>query len=122
MTPGRWTSFLIPMTALWVATPLPAQERWAAKSPPQPAPSRTASQLAPTSPVTPADGDFLVHNFRFNSVEVLPELKLHYATLGASARDAQGRVTNAVLILHGTGGSGRQFLSPQFAGVLPNML
>jgi homoserine O-acetyltransferase len=66
----------------------------------------------------PAEGDFLVHDFRFKSGESLPELRLHYATLGKPARDAQGRVTNAVLILHGTGGSGRQFLQPQFAGVL----
>ena len=42
----------------------------------------------------------------------------HYATLGKPAWDAQGRVTNAVLILHGTGGSGEQFLQPQFAGEL----
>lgn len=66
----------------------------------------------------PAEGDFLVRDFRFKSGESLPELRLHYATLGKPARDAQGRVTNAVLILHGTGGSGRQFLQPQFAGVL----
>jgi homoserine O-acetyltransferase len=48
----------------------------------------------------------------------LPELRLHYMTLGQPARDAAGRVNNAVLLLHGTGGSGRQFLQPQFAGVL----
>jgi homoserine O-acetyltransferase len=66
----------------------------------------------------PAEGDFLVRDFRFKSGESLPELRLHYTTLGKPARDAQGRVTNAVLILHGTGGSGRQFLQPQFAGGL----
>ncbi|MHB8656165.1 MAG: alpha/beta fold hydrolase [Terriglobia bacterium] len=64
------------------------------------------------------EGDFIVHNFRFKSGETLPELRLHYLTLGKPARNAQGRLTNAVLILHGTGGSGRQFLLPQFAGVL----
>ena len=48
----------------------------------------------------------------------LPELRMHYMTLGKPVRDANGRVTNAVLILHGTGGSGRQFLAPQFADVL----
>jgi len=64
------------------------------------------------------EGDFIVHDFRFKSGETLPELRLHYLTLGKPARNAQGRVTNAVLILHGTGGSGRQFLLPQFAGVL----
>ncbi|TMB85962.1 MAG: alpha/beta fold hydrolase [Chloroflexi bacterium] len=64
------------------------------------------------------DGDFVVRDFRFKSGETLPELRLHYLTLGQPARDRQGRVANAVLILHGTGGSGRQFMAPQFAGVL----
>src|SRR5579864_1582570 len=68
-------------------------------------------------PVT-HESDFVVHNFRFKSGETLPDLRLHYMTMGKPARDAQGRVTNAVLILHGTGGSGRQFFAPQFAGVL----
>src|SRR5438046_8365252 len=45
-------------------------------------------------------------------------MRLHYTTLGNAVRDAQGRVTNAVLILHGTGGTGHQFLSPIFAGEL----
>ncbi len=66
----------------------------------------------------PREGDFVVRDFRFRSGETLPELRLHYLTLGKPARDARGHVTNAVLILHGTGGSGRQFLAPQFAGVL----
>jgi homoserine O-acetyltransferase len=64
------------------------------------------------------EGDYVVRNFRFASGETLPELKLHYTTLGSPAHDAKGRVTNAVLILHGTGGDGHQFLRPQFAGVL----
>lgn len=68
--------------------------------------------------LTPHEGDLVVHDFHFKSGEALPELRLHYMTLGQPARDAAGRVTNAVLILHGTGGSGRQFLAPQFAGVL----
>ena len=63
-------------------------------------------------------GSFVVHNFRFASGEVLPELRLHYRTLGQPRRDAAGRVRNAVLVLHGTGGSGAQFLSPLFAGEL----
>ncbi len=66
----------------------------------------------------PEEGDFVVRDFGFKSGEKLPELRLHYMTLGKPARDAQGRVTNAVIILHGTGGSGRQFLVPQFAGAL----
>src|SRR2546422_11021604 len=58
------------------------------------------------------EGDFVVKNFKFRSGETLPELRLHYTTLGKPVRDAQGRVINAVLILHGTGGSGHQFLQP----------
>ncbi len=64
------------------------------------------------------EGDFIVHNFKFRSGETLETVRLHYTTLGEPHRDSQGRVTNAVLILHGTGGDGHQFLRPQFAGVL----
>lgn len=64
------------------------------------------------------EGDYIAKDFRFRSGEKLPGLKLHYTTLGEPKRDAQGRVTNAVLILHGTGGDGHQFLRPQFADVL----
>ena len=60
----------------------------------------------------PVEGDFTLHGFQFQSGETLPELKLHYATVGALHGD------NAVLIMHGTGGSRNQFLSDQFAGVL----
>ena len=66
----------------------------------------------------PTEADYVVHNFLFKSGETLPELRLHYTTLGKRERDGEGKVTNAVLILHGTGGSGHQFLSPQFADVL----
>ncbi len=66
----------------------------------------------------PKQGDFVVRDFRFKSGEVLPELKLHYATLGTPKKDAKGVVRNAVLILHGTGGSSSQFLSDNFGGVL----
>jgi len=80
-----------------------------------------AAQQPPAQPatkVTPTEGDYVSHDFRFKSGETLPELRLHYITLGKPERDANGKVTNAVLILHGTGGSGRQFLAPQFADVL----
>src|SRR5581483_1188209 len=66
----------------------------------------------------PQEGTFIVKDFQFKSGERLPEVKLHYYTLGAPQKDAGGKVRNAVLILHGTGGSGRQFLTPNFAGVL----
>jgi homoserine O-acetyltransferase len=71
-----------------------------------------------TSAPAPTEGDFVAHDFKFHSGESLAELRLHYRTLGKPARYAQGHVTNAVLILHGTGGSGQQFLQPQFAGEL----
>jgi homoserine O-acetyltransferase len=64
------------------------------------------------------EGDYVARDFRFRSGESLPAMKLHYRTLGAPHKDAQGRVDNAVLIMHGTGGTGAQFLSPSFAGVL----
>ena len=63
-------------------------------------------------------GDVILRDFRFASGETLPELRMHYATLGTPRRDAQGRIDNAVMVLHGTGGSGRQFLVPQFADEL----
>ncbi|MFN2452837.1 MAG: alpha/beta fold hydrolase [Pyrinomonadaceae bacterium] len=66
----------------------------------------------------PVQGDFVMRQFHFKSGEVLPELKLHYTTIGTPARDKAGTVRNAVLIMHGTGGAGNNFLTPQFAGVL----
>lgn len=66
----------------------------------------------------PAEGDFVARDFHFVSGETLPELRLHYRTLGTPQRDAQGRVHNAVLIMHGTGGSGAQFIRPDFSGEL----
>jgi homoserine O-acetyltransferase len=67
---------------------------------------------------SPKEGDYVSHDFHFKSGETLPELRLHYSTFGSPMRNANGRVTNAVLLLHGTTGSGGQFLAPQFAGVL----
>ena len=66
----------------------------------------------------PKEGNFVIHNFRFQDGETLPELRVHYATLGSPERDSSGRVTNAVLIQHGTTGSWQQFTSPSFADVL----
>jgi len=66
----------------------------------------------------PHEGDFVIHNFRFQSGEITPEVRIHYTTLGTPVKDDRGRATNAVLILHGTGGTGHQFLRPIFAGVL----
>ncbi|MGH9483360.1 MAG: alpha/beta fold hydrolase, partial [Terriglobales bacterium] len=88
------------MAAVLLATPVLAQQR-----PP-----------APQWPTT--EGDFVVQNFQFADGETLPQLNLHYTTLGEPHRNAAGMVDNAVLIIHGTGGSGHQFLSPVFAGPL----
>jgi homoserine O-acetyltransferase len=65
-----------------------------------------------------AQGDFVMRDFHFADGSVLPELRIHYVTLGAPRRDASGTVRNAVLILHGTTGNGAGFLRPQFAGEL----
>lgn len=63
-------------------------------------------------------GDYTIPNFHFGTGEILPELKLHYLTLGQPHRDASGHIDNAVLLLHGTGGSSRSLLVPQFSEVL----
>ena len=76
------------------------------------APGQEASRFTVT------EGDYVAREFQFKSGEKLAELRLHYRTLGKPATDAEGRITNAVLILHGTGGSGAQFLQPQFADEL----
>ena len=66
----------------------------------------------------PAEGDFVARDFRFASGEVMPELRLHYRTIGKLVRDERGHAKNAVLILHGTTGSGANFLRAEFAGEL----
>ncbi len=66
----------------------------------------------------PVEGDVTLHDFKFTSGETLPELRVHYRTLGQLQRDEQGHARNAVLITHGTTGSGAQFIRPEFAGEL----
>src|ERR1700676_835773 len=75
----------------------------------------SAQQNAPLTAVPPKEGDFIAHDFKFSDGQVLPEVRLHYTTLGTPHRDASGRVTNAVLILHGTNRAGRVWLVPSFA-------
>ncbi len=82
-----------------------------------PARARQATATPQNWPA-PEEGDYIVHDFHFQSGETLPEVRLHYRTLGKPFKDASGRTTNAVLILHGTGGSGDNFFRPVFAGVL----
>lgn len=67
---------------------------------------------------TPVEGDYLIEDFEFQKGGVLPELNLHYRTIGEPVRDTSGTVRNAVLIMHGTTGSGAGFLSGRFAGQL----
>ncbi|HUE85609.1 MAG TPA: hypothetical protein VMO26_05980 [Vicinamibacterales bacterium] len=77
-------------------------------------PAAAAAQSFPA----PAEGDFIVRNFTFASGETLPEVTLRYRTIGVPRKDAGGVVRNGILILHGTGGSGRGFLSETFGGGL----
>jgi homoserine O-acetyltransferase len=88
---------LLALLLLLCAAPALAQTDWAARL---------------------SEGDVTLGDFHFRSGETLPALRIHYATLGTPHRDAAGRIDNAVMVLHGTGGSGRQFLAPQFADEL----
>lgn len=65
-----------------------------------------------------SEGDHVIRDFAFGSGERLGAVRMHYRTIGKPHRDARGRIDNAVMILHGTGGSGAQFLQPQFADEL----
>lgn len=76
----------------------------------------SAPALAETWPST--DGEVVLKNFTFTSGEKLPEVRMHYTTLGSPHKNRKGEIDNAIMVLHGTGGSGKQFLSPQFADEL----
>jgi len=79
----------------------------------------TIGASAQTAPAyTGVPGDYIARDFHFTSGESLPELKLHYLTLGAPHRNAAGKVDNAVLLLHGTGGNAHSLFSPVFSTVL----
>ncbi len=90
-----------------------------------------SAQPAPAAPVAPApavsaearswptrEGDVVLKDFRFANGKVLPQLRMHYTALGSPHRNAAGIIDNAVMVLHGTGGTGKQFLRPQFADEL----
>lgn len=77
-----------------------------------------AACFAQTAAPTPFEADWIARDFRFGTGETASELRIHYTTLGTPTRDAAGHSNNAVLILHGTAGSGRPFLGENFAGVL----
>ena len=76
------------------------------------------SQVPQPAAPTPVEGDFVIRNFTFTSGGTLPELRMHYRTYGTPKKDAQGIVRNAVLVMHGTGGTGGQFTGRNFAGEL----
>jgi homoserine O-acetyltransferase len=79
-----------------------------------------AQEAASLSAVPPKAGDFVVRDFKFSDGQSLPELRLHYTTMGTPRRDASGHVSNAVLILGGTNRKNSVFLVPSFAGTLFN--
>ncbi len=117
MTKRRCLSSLIGalgFAAAWLCLTPRTGLAYAPSSPPSNAPSSAPG----SAPARPVEGDYVIPNYRFLSGETLPELRLHFTTLGKPHRDAHGRVNNAVLILHGTGGSGHSFLVDKFAGVL----
>lgn len=67
---------------------------------------------------TPTEGDYTIRDFKFASGESLSELRIHYRTLGKPQKNSEGQTSNAVLIMHGTTGSGAQFVRAEFAGEL----
>jgi homoserine O-acetyltransferase len=77
-----------------------------------------AAPLSAADYPAPKEGDFVLKDFRFQNGDTLQELSIHYRTLGEPRRDDKGVVLNAVLILHGTTGSGANFIRPEFAGEL----
>ena len=91
-----------------------------ASAPAQTMTAQPASGAAssPTAAWQPAEGTYDVPDFRFHDGSTLARLHLHYLTLGKPHRDARGHTDNAVLLLHGTGGSARSLLAPQFSNEL----
>lgn len=77
-----------------------------------------AAQTADAWTAQAKEGTFTASHFLFSDGETLPALRLHYRTLGSAHRGAGGHIDNAVLLLHGTGGSSKSFLIPTFADVL----
>lgn len=77
-------------------------------------------QTNPPVYLNQSESDFVARDFAFKSGETLPELRLHYITIGRPVRDTSGQVSNAVLIMHGTGGSGGSFTGAGFGGELFN--
>lgn len=79
--------------------------------------AQTKDSPAPAFPGQ-TEGNFIIKDFHFNSGEVLPELRLHYVTLGTPHRNASGEIDNAVLLLHSTGSDTTEFFESDFSGPL----
>jgi len=77
-----------------------------------------APALAQTNWPNQHEDNYVIRDFRFASGETLPELRLHYVTLGTAKRDTSGAITNGVVLLHGTSGSGQNWLLPTLGGEL----
>src|SRR5437870_2402549 len=77
-----------------------------------------AGDLVAAEYPVPNENDYTIRNFKFASGESLPEVRIHYRTLGEPKKNKDGKTSNAVLITHGTTGSGAQFIRPEFAGEL----
>jgi homoserine O-acetyltransferase len=77
-----------------------------------------ARSLSAADYPAPAENDYVIRDFKFTSGNTLPELRIHYRTIGKIDKDPAGKTRNAVLIMHGTTGSGAQFIRPEFAGEL----
>jgi homoserine O-acetyltransferase/O-succinyltransferase len=73
---------------------------------------------APTVLAGQTESEFIIKDFHLNSGEVLPELRLHYVTLGAPHRNSSREIDNAVLLLHSTGSDTTEFFEPAFSGPL----
>lgn len=78
----------------------------------------TVPAWAQTSRPNQHEADFIIRDFRFADGETLPELRLHYITLGTPKRNAQGEITNGIVLLHGTSGSGQSWMLPTLADEL----
>ena len=84
-------------------------------------PAHAADAAAPAEPArwpNYREGDFVIRNYVFRSGETLPELKLHYRTLGTAKRNAAGKIVNGVLLLQGNTGTGANWLRPSLADEL----
>jgi homoserine O-acetyltransferase len=82
-------------------------------------PANTSTIVQTPAKVWPTqDGTILLSDFHFGSGETLPQLKLHYLTLGTPHVNARGHTDNAILLLHGTGGNAHSLLNPVFSNVL----